>query len=88
MPLDTTTQGAYIGCIRQGDTDMQTIYLTFSMDYTSESEYAQRSDGQWFSRYQYRDSRYGYKWSAWRATSLLPERASKKGERKVRLPKH
>jgi len=29
---------------------MQIIYRDFSMDYTSEREYAQRPDGQWFKR--------------------------------------
>ena len=67
---------------------MQTIYRTFSMDYTSESEHAQRADGQWFKRYQYRDPRYGYKWSAWQKSPFLPERASVKGDRKIRLPRH
>ena len=66
---------------------MTTVYSDFSMDYTSESEYAQRADGQWFSRYQFRDPRYGYKWSAWRMTSFKPERARKKGDYKIRLPK-
>ncbi len=67
---------------------MQIIYRDFSMDYTSEREYAQRPDGQWFKRYQYRDPRYGYKWSKWQATTFLPERATKNGERKIRLPKN
>jgi hypothetical protein len=66
---------------------MTTIYRTFSMDYTSESEYAQRADGQWYSRYQYRDPRYGYKWSAWRKASFLPERATRKDDKRVRLPR-
>lgn len=66
---------------------MQTIYRSFSMDYTSEREYAQRPDGKWFTRYQYRDPRYGYKWSKWQTTGFLPERASPKGDYKIRLPK-
>lgn len=66
---------------------MHTVYRDFSMDFTSEREYAQRADGTWFSRYQYRDPRYGYKWSAWRKAGLLPERATLKGERRVRLPR-
>lgn len=66
---------------------MTKIYRAFSMDFTSEREYAQRGDGKWFSRYQYRDQRYGYKWSKWQATSFLPERASLKGEYRIRLPK-
>lgn len=63
------------------------VYRDFSMDYRSEREYAQRADGQWFSRYLYRDPRYGYKWSAWARAALLPSKATCKGERNVRLPK-
>lgn len=66
---------------------MTMVYRSFSMDFTSQREHAQRPDGQWFSRYQYRDPRYGYKWSKWQATTFLPERASPAGERNIRLPK-
>lgn len=67
---------------------MTTIYRSFTMDYSSEIEHAQRADGQWFRRSQYRDPRYGYKWTRWSATSFLPERAYPKGQRKIRLPKN
>lgn len=30
------------------------------------------SDGARFTRMQYRDPRYGYKWTAWKATTALP----------------
>lgn len=63
------------------------IFRSFTMDYTSQIEHAQREDGQWFSRSQYRDPRYGYKWTPWRTAGFLPERASPDGERNVRLPK-
>jgi hypothetical protein len=38
----------------------------FSVDYTSKKQAAQRSDGVWFTRSQYRDMRYGYRWTAWK----------------------
>lgn len=63
------------------------VYGDYSMDYTSQREYAQRHDGQWFRRYQYRDPRYGYKWSRWQSASGLPSNATRKEERRVRLPK-
>lgn len=66
---------------------MTMIFETYSMDYTSRREHAQRADGVWFSRSQYRDPRYGYKWSRWERTGFLPERATRMGERKIRLPK-
>ena len=69
------------------ETEMTMIYQSFSMDFTSTIEHAKRDDGQWFTRSQYRDPRYGYKWSAWRKTTFLPERARPHAERKIRLPK-
>jgi hypothetical protein len=65
---------------------MTTVFESFTMDYTSSIEHAQRADGQWFTRSQYRDPRYGYKWTAWRKTTFLPERARPNGKRNVRLP--
>ena len=66
---------------------MTKVFRSYSMDYSSQIEHAQRADGQWFTRSQYRDPRYGYKWTAWRETTFLPERASPDGERRLRLPK-
>lgn len=63
-----------------------TVIRTFSMDFTSQREHAQREDGQWFTRSQYRDPRYGYKWSAWKPTSAAPANGHPE-DRKVRLPK-
>lgn len=64
------------------------IYEGHSMDFTSKIEYAMRADGAWFQRWQYRDSRFGYKWSAWRA-SVEPTNASANAynAKKPRLPK-
>jgi hypothetical protein len=53
---------------------MSTIYRSYSMDYTSQREHAQRADGQWFTRRQSR-GRYGYRWSAWEMTTGKPEQA-------------
>lgn len=56
------------------------------MDFTMQIEHAQRGDGQWFRRCQYRDTRYGYKWSAWTPVASGPEMGSSTG-RQARLPK-
>lgn len=45
------------------------IHESFSADYTAITQWAQRADGQWFTRSQYRDPRYGYKWGRWRETT-------------------
>jgi hypothetical protein len=62
------------------------ILDSHSMDFTARIQHAQRSDGQWFTRIQYRDTRYGYKWSSWRAVANGPERGSDTG-RTARLPR-
>jgi hypothetical protein len=62
------------------------ILRSCSMDFTMQIEHAMRADGVWFSRCQYRDARYGYKWSAWRQTSAPTSFTSETG-RKARLPK-
>ena len=59
-----------------------------SMDFTTRIQYA--TDGvRYFSRMQYRDPRYGYKWSAWSPCSELSFKdAPGQGEaRNYRLPK-
>jgi len=63
-----------------------TILRSYSMDFTMQIEHAQRADGQWFSRVQYRDTRYGYKWSAWKPVGSGPEHGSETG-RVARLPR-
>ena len=57
-----------------------------SMDFTMQIEFSRRADGQWFSRCQYRDARYGYKWAAWRRAAAPYQFVSPTG-RKARLPK-
>lgn len=67
---------------------MTKVYETYSMDYSSIKENAMREDGQWFSRYQFRDPRYGYKWSKWEKISVAdPSKMVFKGEYNRRLPK-
>lgn len=47
---------------------------TYSMDYTTIVSWAQRVDGQWFSRRRVKDARFGYKNTAWRAEKNGPDR--------------
>lgn len=64
------------------------ILSGYSMDFTMQIHYAQRADGTWFSRCQYRDSRYGYKWSAWKVTRQPhPEQFLSSTGKIARLPK-
>lgn len=60
------------------------ILESFTSDYTTIVHHAQRSDGQWFVRYQER-SIYGYRWTAWRTTGGSPDNGRDTG-RKARLP--
>lgn len=62
------------------------ILDSYTMDYTARVQHAQRADGQWFTRMQYRDARYGYKWAAWRPVACGPERFSQTGQA-ARLPR-
>jgi len=48
------------------------IFITYSMDFTSQRQHAQNADGVWFSRSQYRDPRYGYKWGKWTRSFSAP----------------
>ncbi len=50
------------------------IYETFSSDYTTPIHHAMRADGQWFTRMQVRDMRFGRKLTAWRKTAVAPDR--------------
>jgi hypothetical protein len=43
-------------------------FTGYTMDYTSQIQYAKSESGKVFQRMQYRDLRYGYKWSPWRET--------------------
>jgi hypothetical protein len=76
MMTNTTTPTATPNAILRG----------CSMDYTMQIEWAMRADGQWFKRLQYRDQRYGYKWSAW-TTSVAPYTFTSPTGCNARLPK-
>lgn len=60
------------------------VLETCTADYTTIVHYAQRSDGQWFVRYQERTI-YGRRWGAWRPTACGPDYSRETG-RKARLP--
>jgi hypothetical protein len=62
------------------------ILRGFSMDFTMQIEHAMRADGVWFRRCQFRDARYGYKWSAWKPATAPTAFTSETG-RTARLPK-
>lgn len=63
------------------------ILRSYSMDFTMQIEHAQRADGTWFRRCQYRDARYGYKWSPWRAVPNSPTGHVSETGRSARLPR-
>lgn len=50
-------------------TTQTTGFETFTSDYTGRINIARRADGQWFTRIQSKDPRYGYRWGSWRETS-------------------
>lgn len=53
-------------------TKQQKVVTVFSMDFTSETQWAKRQDGQWFKRDKYKDPRYGYRWLAWTKSATEP----------------
>lgn len=62
-------------------------FTGYTMDYTSQIQYAVSETGKVFTRSQYRDPRYGYKWAAWRETvKAAIESPSPQGPRNWRLP--
>ena len=62
-------------------------FTGYTMDYTSQIQYAKSESGKVFQRGQYRDPRYGYKWHAWRETSPVAiEGKRNEGARNWRLP--
>ena len=65
---------------------MVNILESYSMDFTMRIQFAQRQDGLWFRRCQFRDARYGYKWSAWKAVAGGPVNGSTTTQ-KARLPR-
>ena len=64
------------------------VLETTTADYSSLIHFAQRSDGQWFVRYQRRDVRYGYVWGKWQP-SIGPseDRKPRATSLTARLPK-
>ncbi len=59
----------------------------YTMDYTGQIQYAISDSGKTFTRSQFRDPRYGYKWSAWRETTpVAVEGMVPKGAKNWRLP--
>lgn len=62
-------------------------YRKFTMDFTSEIQYALSESGKVFRRSQYRDPRYGYKWGKWtEASAMSIEGLTALGPKKWRLP--
>ena len=68
---------------------MTKILTSYTGDYTGQVEHAQRADGQWFRRSQYRDPRYGYQWKAWSEVAAPYSASGHFSERmaRIRLPK-
>ena len=59
----------------------------YTMDFTSQIEYAVSETGNVFTRSQYRDARYGYKWTKWRQTvASAVEGLTPSGAKNWRLP--
>ena len=59
----------------------------YTMDFTGRIQYALSETGKVFSRSQYRDPRYGYKWAKWHETApSAVEGLSPRGARNWRLP--
>jgi hypothetical protein len=62
-------------------------FTGYTMDYTSQIEFAVSETGKVFRRMQYRDARYGYKWSKWSETvAAALEGKSDQGPKGWRLP--
>lgn len=62
-------------------------YTGYTMDFTSQIQFAETADGRVFKRSQFRDPRYGYKWAAWRETvKAAVEGKNPQGPRNWRLP--
>lgn len=59
----------------------------YTMDFTSQIEFAVSETGKVFKRSQFRDPRYGYKWGPWRETvAVAVEGKAPQGPRNWRLP--
>ncbi len=62
-------------------------FTGYTMDYTSQIQYAVSETGKVFKRSQYRDPRYGYKWQKWSETAACAvEGLVAQGVRNWRLP--
>jgi hypothetical protein len=62
-------------------------FTGYTMDFTSQIQYAKSESGQVFKRMQYRDPRYGYKWGKWNPTAACSiEGKHNQGARNWRLP--
>jgi hypothetical protein len=62
-------------------------FTGYTMDYTSQIQYAVSETGKVFRRSQYRDPRYGYKWRSWSETAPVSvEGLSPNGPKNWRLP--
>ena len=62
-------------------------FTGYTMDFTSQIQYAVSGSGKVFCRSQYRDPRYGYKWASWRETApSAVEGKVQQGPRNWRLP--
>jgi hypothetical protein len=62
-------------------------FTGYTMDYTSQIQYAVSETGKVFKRSQYRDPRYGYKWAKWSETiQAVIEGKHPQGPRNGRLP--
>lgn len=62
-------------------------FTGYTMDYTSQIQYAVSETGKVFKRSQYRDPRYGYKWHKWSETvACAIEGLVAQGARNWRLP--
>ena len=77
-----------ISCHMKTATNLVPVFESLSMDFTTSINWAQRADGQWFRRYQTRDPRYGYRWTAWQpvANVVLPENMGQT-RKMARLPR-
>lgn len=62
-------------------------FTGYTMDYTSQIQFAKSESGKVFQRMQYRDPRYGYKWGRWMETAACAiEGKLNNGARNWRLP--
>ena len=71
------------------ESDMKAIetFSSYTADYTSQVQLAKSESGKVFTRLQYRDPRFGYKWAPWRETAQCAiEGKVNKGARNWRLP--